>query len=239
MFVPDGARRVTCTGGCAFGWPPLKLHAGETVAAGAGARAGLLGTMPNPGGGRVITYHGWPLYTYLGDASAGHAAGQGKDEDGGYWYVMRPSGQIVGGLEARGRAPASSRPEWSLHVPRDIPRRPRRRTRTARRSGRPAAVIARGGDHAPAFVSERQSVLLALVDCQQGPLSRWTTTRVQGVALATQRSGNDRRWRGQQATRSCLSTGMWPSPGRHPHRAETEHASVRLPTGPLLTMGSK
>jgi predicted lipoprotein with Yx(FWY)xxD motif len=96
MFPPDGARRVTCTGGCAFAWPPLKLNAGETAAAGAGVRAGLLGTMPNPGGGRVVTYHGWPLYTYLGDASAGHAAGQGKDEDGGYWYVMRPSGQIVG-----------------------------------------------------------------------------------------------------------------------------------------------
>ena len=45
--------------------------------------------------GRVITYQGWPLYTYLGDASPGHAAGQGKNDDGGYWYVMRPSGQIV------------------------------------------------------------------------------------------------------------------------------------------------
>jgi predicted lipoprotein with Yx(FWY)xxD motif len=53
--------------------------------------------MPNPGGGRVVTYHAWPLYTYLGDASAGHVSGQGEDEDGGYWYVMRPSGQIVGG----------------------------------------------------------------------------------------------------------------------------------------------
>jgi hypothetical protein len=76
-------------------WPPLELHAGETAAAGAGVRADLLGTAPDPAGGRVITYHGWPLYTYLGDASPGHAAGQGKNDDGGYWYVMRPSGQIV------------------------------------------------------------------------------------------------------------------------------------------------
>jgi hypothetical protein len=52
MFPPDGARRVTCTGGCAFAWPQLKLHAGETVTAGAGVRPGLLGTMPNPGRGR-------------------------------------------------------------------------------------------------------------------------------------------------------------------------------------------
>jgi predicted lipoprotein with Yx(FWY)xxD motif len=44
----------------------------------------------------VVTYHGWPLYAYLGDASPGRAAGQGADDDGGYWYVMRPSGRIVG-----------------------------------------------------------------------------------------------------------------------------------------------
>jgi predicted lipoprotein with Yx(FWY)xxD motif len=94
-FAPDAARHVTCTGHCASAWPPLKLHAGEMVAAGAGVRADQLGTVPDPGGGRVVTYHGWPLYTYLGDASPGHAAGQGKDDDGGYWYVMRPSGQIV------------------------------------------------------------------------------------------------------------------------------------------------
>jgi predicted lipoprotein with Yx(FWY)xxD motif len=95
VFPRDRASRVTCTGGCASAWPPLKLHAGETVAAGAGVRADQLGTVPDPGGGRVVTYHGWPLYTYLGDAGPGHAAGQGKDDDGGYWYVMRPSGQVV------------------------------------------------------------------------------------------------------------------------------------------------
>ena len=96
MFAPDAARHVTCTGDCATSWPPLLVRAGETVAAGPGVRTGLLGTAPNPGGGRVVTYHGWPLYTYLGDAAAGQAAGQGADDDGGYWYVMRPSGQIVG-----------------------------------------------------------------------------------------------------------------------------------------------
>jgi len=58
MFAPDAARRVTCTGGCATDWPPLLVHAGETVAAGPGVRPGLLGTAPNPGGGRVVTYHG-------------------------------------------------------------------------------------------------------------------------------------------------------------------------------------
>lgn len=97
MFPPDHARHVTCTGGCAFAWPPLKLHAGETVVAGKGVRADLLGTLPNPSGGRVVTYHGWPLYTYLGDASSGQANGQGKNDDGGYWFLMHPSGRFING----------------------------------------------------------------------------------------------------------------------------------------------
>jgi len=96
MFPPDGASRVSCTGDCAFAWPPLLVPGGGTVVAGEGVRAGLLGTMPNPdGGGRVVTYHGWPLYTYLGDAGPGTATGQGVNADGGYWYLMRPSGAIV------------------------------------------------------------------------------------------------------------------------------------------------
>jgi predicted lipoprotein with Yx(FWY)xxD motif len=96
VFAPDAARHVTCTGGCATAWPPLLVRTGENVAAGPGVRPGMLGTVPNPGGGRVVTYHGWPLYTYLGDGAPGHAAGQAADDDGGYWYVVRPSGQVVG-----------------------------------------------------------------------------------------------------------------------------------------------
>ena len=96
LFAPDGARHVSCTGGCASDWPPLLVRPGQSVAAGPGVRPGLLGTAPDPGGGRVVTYDGWPLYTYLGDADPGHAAGQGADDDGGYWYAIRPSGQIVG-----------------------------------------------------------------------------------------------------------------------------------------------
>src|SRR6185437_1441025 len=57
IFPPDAAEHVTCTGDCASAWPPLELHAGQTIAAGAGVRADLLGTMPDPDGGRVVTYH--------------------------------------------------------------------------------------------------------------------------------------------------------------------------------------
>ncbi|MGH3406349.1 MAG: COG4315 family predicted lipoprotein [Streptosporangiaceae bacterium] len=95
MFVPDGHRKVTCTNECAAVWPPVMLPAGSAAKAGAGARPALLGSDPDPSGGRVVTYAGWPLYTYVSDIRPGRAAGQALDLNGGLWYVMRPSGAIV------------------------------------------------------------------------------------------------------------------------------------------------
>jgi predicted lipoprotein with Yx(FWY)xxD motif len=92
MFVPDRRRAVTCTDVCAGTWPPLMLPSGATLAAGPGVKAALLGSDPAPGGGRVVTYNGWPLYTYTGDVDPGQATGQAIDLNGGPWYVLRPSG---------------------------------------------------------------------------------------------------------------------------------------------------
>lgn len=92
MFVPDGRKQVTCTGVCAATWPPVKVPAGAALAAGAGVRSALLGSDPDPAGGRVVSYAGWPMYTYTGDVEPGQATGQGIDLNGGDWYLMRPSG---------------------------------------------------------------------------------------------------------------------------------------------------
>lgn len=93
MFAPDDHRAVTCTGACAGTWPPLMLPSGGSLAAGPGVNAALLGTDPDPAGGRAVTYDGWPLYTYTGDVQPGQATGQDIDLNGGAWYVLRPSGQ--------------------------------------------------------------------------------------------------------------------------------------------------
>ena len=92
MFEPDHRRAVTCTGVCAGTWPPLMLPSGAALAAGAGVKASLLGSDPAPDGGRVVTYGGWPLYTYTGDVEPSQATGQAIDLNGGEWYVLRPSG---------------------------------------------------------------------------------------------------------------------------------------------------
>jgi predicted lipoprotein with Yx(FWY)xxD motif len=95
MFAADKHEKVTCVKGCAGLWPPAKLAAGQKPLASGGAKSSLLGTDPDPEGGEVITYAGWPLYTYAADSEAGSADGQGVSADGGLWYVLSPSGSKI------------------------------------------------------------------------------------------------------------------------------------------------
>jgi predicted lipoprotein with Yx(FWY)xxD motif len=95
MFVPDHRKRVTCKGNCAVIWPPLKIKKGRRPTAGGAAKQSLLGTDKNPGGGRVVTYNHWPLYTYITDQKAGQTKGQGVKNSGGLWYVLSPKGKVI------------------------------------------------------------------------------------------------------------------------------------------------
>src|SRR5690348_13959121 len=56
MFVPDKDKKVTCVGGCAVVWPPLKIATGQKAVAKGSVEAKLLGSDPNPAGSRVVTY---------------------------------------------------------------------------------------------------------------------------------------------------------------------------------------
>ena len=94
-FTPDQHSKVTCVSSCAAVWPPLKLASGETAAGSPQIRASLLGSDPDPEGGSVVTYAGWPLYTYAADGAAGQDNGQAIEANGGRWYVIAPSGKII------------------------------------------------------------------------------------------------------------------------------------------------
>jgi hypothetical protein len=52
----------------------------------------MLGLTGGPGGSDVVTYNGWPLYTYVADVQPGTASGEGINLNGGPWYLMRPDG---------------------------------------------------------------------------------------------------------------------------------------------------
>ncbi len=95
MFVPDKRTKVTCVGSCAVIWPPVKLAKGAKPVAKGKAKASLLGSDPNPAGGRVVTYDGWPLYTYVSDTAPGQARGQALNLNGGLWYVLAASGKVI------------------------------------------------------------------------------------------------------------------------------------------------
>ena len=95
MFAPDKRKKVTCVRSCAVVWPPVKLLKGQKAVASGQAKSSLLGSDANPAGGRVVTYAGWPLYTYVADTSPGVATGQALNLNGGLWYVLAPSGKLI------------------------------------------------------------------------------------------------------------------------------------------------
>lgn len=94
-FAPDKDKKVTCVGSCAAVWPPVKLPAGAKAAPSGAVKASLLGSDPDPGGGNVVTYAGWPLYTYVTDTAPGSHAGQAITLNGGQWYVISTTGKVI------------------------------------------------------------------------------------------------------------------------------------------------
>ncbi|HTT50477.1 MAG TPA: hypothetical protein VMH35_03635 [Streptosporangiaceae bacterium] len=93
MYVPDHRGRSQCYGVCARQWPPLMLPAGAAhPLAGRGVKASMLSTVRRAGGGRQVTYNGWPLYLWQGDQEPGQATGQADDM--GLWYLMSVSGAV-------------------------------------------------------------------------------------------------------------------------------------------------
>jgi predicted lipoprotein with Yx(FWY)xxD motif len=95
VFAPDRRRAVTCTGECAAAWPPLTVPGGQRPQADGAVRRHLVGTKPDPAGGRVVTYAGWPLYRFVSDTEPGEANGQDVNLNGGYWYVISPNGELI------------------------------------------------------------------------------------------------------------------------------------------------
>lgn len=95
VFAPDKAKKVTCVSACAQIWPPAKLSSGSKATGSGQVKSSLLGSDPDPSGGRVVTYNGWPLYTYVTDTAPGVAHGQALNSAGGLWYVISPSGKVI------------------------------------------------------------------------------------------------------------------------------------------------
>jgi predicted lipoprotein with Yx(FWY)xxD motif len=92
VWVHAGGGTLRCTGECARTWIPIVVAEGATAQAGVGVRAGLIGTVAHPGGGRMVTYAGRPLYDYLGDHTTFSVRGAGVAVDGGTFSPVAPDG---------------------------------------------------------------------------------------------------------------------------------------------------
>ena len=94
LFEADTTTTSTCTtAGCVAEWPPL--IANGTPQVGAGLAASQLGTTTRADGRHQVTYSGHPLYYFAGDSQPGTTAGQGLNDNGGLWYVLRTDGTAV------------------------------------------------------------------------------------------------------------------------------------------------
>lgn len=100
-FAIDTPTKSNCSGSCLTYWPPVK---GPVTAASGVSLPGTLGTIKGADGTTQATYMGHPLYTYVGDSSAGMVGGNGKNLSGGLWWAMTPSGAKPSG----GAAPQPS-----------------------------------------------------------------------------------------------------------------------------------
>ena len=93
LFEKDKGNASTCYGSCATAWPPLTTSG--TPKAGSNVTASALGTTKRKDGSSEVTYHGHPLYYYVGDSGPGSTSGQGVDQFGAEWYVLAPSGNKI------------------------------------------------------------------------------------------------------------------------------------------------
>lgn len=76
----DSAGKSTCTGMCAYFWPPAEAGPDATPADG-------FSIITRPNGTSQWAYQGAPLYAYVSDEKPGDTKGDGSE---GVWHLARP-----------------------------------------------------------------------------------------------------------------------------------------------------
>lgn len=93
MFEKDARDASRCTGECAQEWPPFT--ATTTASADSAVQSSMLNKIIRSDNTTQSTYNGMPLYYYHDDDRAGEIEGHGKNEFGGKWYLVSPSGSRI------------------------------------------------------------------------------------------------------------------------------------------------
>lgn len=91
-YTDDHGKNVDCKGACLKTWPPVLVAKSAKPVAGPGLKTSKLGTITRPDGTVQVTYNGYALYRFSGDAKNGDVNGQGLEHS---WYAIAPSGALV------------------------------------------------------------------------------------------------------------------------------------------------
>ncbi|HEX5173633.1 MAG TPA: hypothetical protein VFV91_05755 [Gaiellaceae bacterium] len=108
LFMADKHGKSSCYGKCATNWPPLMKKG--AVRAGAGVKAGLLGTTKRKNGKAQVAYKGHPLYLFKLDHGAGQISGQGLNFFGGKWFVVSSAGKAIKAAPPAGGGTTTTNP---------------------------------------------------------------------------------------------------------------------------------
>jgi predicted lipoprotein with Yx(FWY)xxD motif len=103
LFAPDKPNMSTLSAAGRAVWPPFTST--RRPAAVDGVQANQIGAVAGAGGAAQVTYHGHPLYYFVGDRKPGQTTGQGLNAFGGRWYILSTAG---GAITAAPRAAAGS-----------------------------------------------------------------------------------------------------------------------------------
>jgi predicted lipoprotein with Yx(FWY)xxD motif len=88
-FAPDTSTKSVCNGACATSWPPQPATTS--------AVKGSFATIKRSDGATQLTFHGHPLYTFVGDKAPGQASGNGVNAFGGVWHEAPATGKAPAG----------------------------------------------------------------------------------------------------------------------------------------------
>jgi predicted lipoprotein with Yx(FWY)xxD motif len=89
-FAPDTSAKSACNGACATSWPPVQPATTSAVNS-------PFATIKRSDGSTQLTFHGHPLYTFVGDKAPGQAGGNGVTAFGGLWHEAPASGSAAPG----------------------------------------------------------------------------------------------------------------------------------------------
>jgi predicted lipoprotein with Yx(FWY)xxD motif/plastocyanin len=94
FFTKDAADRDSCQDACLANWPVF--YEADLVVP-AALKKSDFGVFTRADGEKQLTYKGWPLYTFVKDAAAGDANGDGAN---GVWFAAKPDYAVMIGTSA-------------------------------------------------------------------------------------------------------------------------------------------